>query len=251
MISDLLGVPGEHRADFRDWSTAILLSETAPKAGAAAMARLAGYLADLIAAKRREPADDLLSALIAARDGGDALTEDELTSLAFLVLVAGYENSVNLIANGVAWLLERPESLAAARAGEDALAAVVEELLRVDPPAPVAFRRFPTEDITIGGVTVPAGATVLLGIAAANRDPDRPVAGTRHADQRPADSGHLAFGHGIHYCVGAPLARLEAQVAIGTLVRRLPGLALAVPAEQLRWRPSVRTRALIELPVRW
>jgi len=227
------------RAEFRAWSTAILLSETDPRAGAKAIGELTTFLVELIAAKRREPADDLLSALIAARDDGDTLSEDELTSLAFLILVAGYENSVNLIANGVLRLLRRPEELAAARAGNGALDAMLEEILRDEPPAPLAFRRFPTEDITIAGVQIPTGATVLLGIAAANRDPARPA----------NDVAHLSFGHGIHYCVGAPLARLEAHVAIGTLLRRLPGLTLAVPPERLRWRPSVRTRSLVDLPV--
>jgi cytochrome P450 len=126
----------------------------------------------------------------------------------------------------------------------------VEELARYDPPAPLAIRRFPTEDVTIAGVTIPAGAAVLFSIAAANRDPDR-FPDPDRLDLGRATEGHLAYGHGIHYCVGAPLARLEAQVGIATVLRRLPGLALAVPAAELRWRPSSRVRGLVELPVRW
>ncbi len=245
VLCDLLGVPEQGRGPVRGWITAL-----ADGGDAGAVAGLSGYLRDVIAAKRGERGDDLLTALVRARDEQGGLTGDELVSLAFLLLGAGYENSVNLVGNGVVVLLRHPEQLRAARRTPAALDQAVEELLRFDPPAPVAIRRFPTEDVTIGGVTIPAGAPVLLSLAEANRDPARFRDADRLDIRRP-DNGHLSFGYGIHFCLGAPLARVQAVVGIGTLLRRLPGLALAVPAEELRWRPSFRVRGLVELPVRW
>ncbi|MFI6757592.1 cytochrome P450 [Micromonospora sp. NPDC050417] len=254
VICDLLGVPEEDRAALRGW-TDVMLSPPAddPRAGARVILRLQEFLVALIADKRRRPGDDLLSAMIDARDteadgGTDRLSEDELTSLAFLVLFAGYENSVHLIGTGLLALLQHPEQLDAVRAAPELPAGAVEELLRYEPPAPVAFRRFPLTDVTIGGVHIPAGAAVLVNVAAANRDPlrfDRPEL----LDVNRSDSGHLTLGHGIHYCVGAPLARLELQVAIGAVIRRFPKLMLAVDPADLSWRPSFRTRGLRSLPV--
>jgi cytochrome P450 len=237
VICDLLGIPLADRVDFRAWTNALLTPDPAqPSQSHEAMSNMVRFLTETLRRKRAEPADDLLSAMIAARDEGDRLTEDELTSLAFLTLFAGYENSVHLIGNGAFALLRQPERLAAVRAKPELVDDVVEEVLRDDGPTEVAVRRFPIEDITIGGVAIPAGETVMLSLASANSDPS-------------ADGGHLAFGHGIHYCLGAPLARMEAQLAIAALVRRFPELALAVPAEQVRWQPSCRTRGLQELPV--
>ncbi|RKR86950.1 cytochrome P450 [Micromonospora pisi] len=254
VISDLLGVPEADRAALRGW-TDVMLSPPAddPRAGARVIMRLQEFLVALIADKRRQPGDDLLSAMIAARDteadgGTDRLSEDELTSLAFLVLFAGYENSVHLIGTGLLALLRHPEQLDAVRAAPELPAGAVEELLRYEPPAPVAFRRFPLTDVTIGGVHIPAGAAILVNVAAANRDPlrfDQPEL----LDVNRSDSGHLTLGHGIHYCVGAPLARLELQVAIGAVIRRFPKLTLAVDPADLSWRPSFRTRGLRSLPV--
>jgi cytochrome P450 len=200
-----------------------------------------GFFTRLLADKRKEPADDLLSDLIAVRDEGgpeggglaendrltegDRLSEDELMSLAFLVLFAGYENTVQLIGNAVLALLRHPDQLTALRADPARLPAAVEELARYDGPALLAIRRFPLEDVTIGQVTVPAGETVLLSLSAANRDPRRfPDAGT--LDLGRDAGGHLALGHGIHYCLGAPLARLETEIALTALLERLPDLKL-------------------------
>jgi cytochrome P450 len=238
VICDLLGIPTRDRADFRCWTNTMLATPPEPPAVRAAIGALHGFLTALIAAKRRAPGDDLLSFLIAARDSDDRLSEDELTSLAFLILFAGYENSVNLIGTAALHLLTH-------RGRTADTTALVDELMRVEPPAPVSIRRFPVVDVTIGGTTIAAGETVLLALAAANRDPARfgdPVA----FDADRPDNAHLSLGHGVHYCLGAALARAEAEIAVEVLVARLPKLALA---GQVSWRPSFRTRGLATLPV--
>ncbi|MFD0636078.1 cytochrome P450 [Catenulispora yoronensis] len=211
------------------------------------MRGIIGLLAGLLAAKRDEPADDLLSAMIAARDGADRLSEDELLSLAFLILFAGYENSVHVISAAVARLLSDPAAVDAVRAEADphtpGMTALAEEVLRRDQPGTTAIRRFPTEDVALGeGVVIPAGDTVLLSVSSANRDPR--FLGDGHSQ------GHVTFGHGVHYCLGAPLARLEVRIALWTLLTRLPGLTLAVAPGELVWRSSHRQRSLAALPVR-
>jgi cytochrome P450 len=214
-----------------------------------------GFFTRLLADKRAEPADDLLSDLIAVRDtdtdtdtdgGSGRLSEDELISLAFLILFAGYENTVQLIGNAVLALFDHPQQLAALRENPSQVSAAVEEFARYDGPALLAIRRFPTEDITVGGVTVPAGDTVLLSLSAASRDPARFPDPDRLDLGREA-SGHLALGHGIHYCLGAPLARAETEIALVALLERFPELALAEGG--LRWRRSLRARGLVALPV--
>ncbi|WP_042381818.1 cytochrome P450 family protein [Streptacidiphilus melanogenes] len=249
VICDLLGVPASERRDFRSWTDALVAPDPSrPELARAAVGSMLGYLTDLIAGKRRQPEDDLLSAMIAARDEGRRLSEDELLSLAFLILFAGYENTVQLIGNAVVALLAHPDQLAALRADRNLLATAVDELMRFDTPAPLAIRRFPREDVDFGGVTVPAGETVLLSIASAHRDPERFPDPDRLLLDRPA-TGQLALGHGIHYCLGAPLARLETEIALDALLTRFPRLALAVPEPGLRRRPSMRARGLVELPV--
>ncbi|MEU6357514.1 cytochrome P450, partial [Streptomyces sp. NPDC047072] len=166
--------------------------------------------------------------------------------LAFLILFAGYENTVQLIGNAVLGLLQHPAQLAALRADPARLPAAVEEFARFEGPALLAIRRFATEDVTIGDVTVPAGETVLLSLAAANRDPARFPDPDRLDLGRDA-SGHLALGHGVHYCLGAPLARAETEIALAALLERFPDLRLAAP--DLDWRPSLRARGLRSLPV--
>jgi cytochrome P450 len=244
VISNLLGVPEGDRQAFRAWTDTMLLPpRDDPAAAARAIGSIHRYLQDLLAAKRADPADDLLSALIAAHEDTDRLSQDELTSLAFLLLLAGYENTVHAIGTGLLTLLRNP----GVPADPEHLGPAVEELLRYEPPASMLLRRFATEDIDVSGVVVPRGETVLLVVGAANRDPDAFPAPDQVAPGRPA--AHLSFGHGIHYCVAAPLARIELEIAIGAVLRRFPALRLAVPAEQLRWRPSFRARGLIALPV--
>jgi cytochrome P450 len=255
VICDLLGVPERDRHDFRAWSDALFTPDPARSHLAReAVGNMLRFYTGLIAGKRAEPGDDLLSDLIAVHDrdegGEDRLSEDELTSLAFLILIGGYENTVHLIGNSVLALLDHPQLLRELRENPAGLGAAVEEFARYDGPAPLAIRRFPLEDVEIGGVTVPAGETVLLAIGSANRDPHHfpdPDRLDPHRDQ----SGHLALGHGIHYCLGAPLARMETETALAALLRRLPGLRLDVAREELCWRPTIRARGLISLPVAW
>ncbi|GHD53541.1 cytochrome P450 hydroxylase [Streptomyces mirabilis] len=249
VICDLLGIPGEHRRDFRAWTDVLVAPDPArPGAAKEAVVAMLGFLTQLLADKRKRPADDLLSDLIAVRDEGDRLTEDELMSLAFLILFAGYENTVQLIGNAILGLLTHPDQLAALRANPERFPHAVEEFARHEGPALLAIRRFPVEDVSIGAVTVPAGETVLLSLAAANRDPARFPDPERLDLDRDA-SGHLALGRGIHYCVGAPLARLETEIAVSALLERLPDLALGADPAELRWRPSLRARGLLALPV--
>ncbi|MFD5862457.1 cytochrome P450 family protein [Streptomyces chartreusis] len=251
VICDLLGVPDRHRRDFRVWTDTLVAPDPSrPQDAKAAVVAMLGFFGELLADKREEPADDLLSDLIAVRDEGDRLSEDELMSLAFLILFAGYENTVQLIGNAVLALLRHPEQLDALRADPERIAAAVEEFHRFEGPALLAIRRFPTEDMTIGGVPVPAGETVLLSLAAANRDPAR-FPDPDRLDLSRDTSGHLALGHGVHHCLGAPLARAETEIALTALLERFPELVLAdadADAEP-RWRRSLRARGLLALPV--
>ncbi|MFJ9101202.1 cytochrome P450 [Streptomyces sp. NPDC102405] len=246
VICDLLGIPDEHRLDFRVWTDTLVAPDPAagPAAAKEAVVAMLGFFTRLLADKRREPADDLLADLIAVRDEGDRLSEDELMSLAFLILFAGYENTVQLIGNAVLALFQHPGQLDALRKDPARLPAAVEEFLRYEGPALLAIRRFPLEDVTIGGVTVPAGETVWVSPSAANRDPDRFPDPDRLDLARDA-SGHLALGHGIHYCLGAPMARAETEIALAALLERFPDLALAEPTP--RWRNSLRARGLLAL----
>jgi cytochrome P450 len=210
---------------------------------------MAGYFRSLLAAKRRSPADDLLSALIQAQDAGDRLSENELLSMVFLLLVAGHETTVNLIASGTLALLLNPASRAGLLADRSLLPGAVEELLRYVSPVNNATERFTTEQTEIGGTLIPAKQVVLVALSSANRDPAR-YASPDELDIEPGAAGHMAFGHGIHYCLGAPLARLEAEIAFGGLLNRFPAMTLAVSPESLRWRPSTLIRGLEALPVR-
>ncbi|QKV98291.1 cytochrome P450 (plasmid) [Streptomyces sp. NA02950] len=250
VICELLGIPDSHRRDFRSWGSALVAPDPSrPQAAKEAVVAMMGFFKDLMSHKRASPADDLLSDLIAVRDADDdRLTEDELMSLAFLILFAGYENSVQLIGNAVLALLQHPDQMALLREDPARIAGAVEEFARFEGPALLAIRRFPTQDVTIGGVTIPAGDTVLLSPSAANRDPDR-FSDPDRLDLGRDAAGHLALGHGIHYCLGAPLARLETEIALAALLGRFEDLELA--GSELRWRPSLRARGLVELPVRY
>ncbi len=255
-ICDMLGVPAEDQDDFRDWAGMMIRHGGAPRGGVArAVKKMRSYLADLIHRKRASPGDDLISGLIRASDHGEHLTENEAAAMAFILLFAGFETTVNLIGNGMLALLTHPEqrdrlqrSLAA---GEpDLLATGVEELLRYDGPVELATWRFATQPLTIGGQHIAAGDPVLVVLAAADRDPGQFVAPDL-LDLGRADNQHLGYGHGIHYCLGAPLARLEGRTALATLLRRLPDLHLGVPPEELRRRGGLIMRGLRTLPVRF
>ncbi|WP_219825765.1 cytochrome P450 family protein [Nonomuraea typhae] len=239
VMCEVMGIPVADRDHFRQWTSNATPAD-APSPGE--------YLRGVVAAKRAEPGDDVISALVAAERAGQ-LSETELLSMAFLLVIAGHENTVGLIANGVLALTAHPEQLAALRADPGLIEGAVEEVLRHDGPMELAAWRFATEPVTIGGVTIPAGEPVVIALAAAHHDPDRFTDPDRFDITRPDADQHLGFGHGLHHCLGAPLGRLEAVAGLGALVRRLPGLAVAVPVDQLRRQPSSIVRGLYELPV--
>ncbi|MGW0774603.1 cytochrome P450 family protein [Streptomyces sp. NPDC002835] len=253
-ICDMLGVPPEDQDDFRDWAGMMIRHGGGPRGGVArSVKKMRGYLAELIHRKREEPGDDLISGLIKASDHGEHLTENEAAAMAFILLFAGFETTVNLIGNGVYALLRHPEQrerLQASLASGDSglLATGVEELLRYDGPVELATWRFATEPLTVGGQRIAAGDPVLVVLAAADRDPARFDAPDT-LDLSRTDNQHLGYGHGIHYCLGAPLARLEGQTALATLLRRMPDLRLAGDPADLRWRGGLIMRGLRTLPV--
>ncbi|HEY3953181.1 MAG TPA: cytochrome P450 [Streptosporangiaceae bacterium] len=254
VICELIGIPGIDHEKFRGWLTDLAgitvtaVTETAQRA----QREVAGYLGQQIDRKREAPGDDLLSALLSARaDDGSTLSGSELVSMLYLLLTAGHETTANLIGSGVYALLRHPDQLELLREQPGLLPSAIEEFLRYESPFNVASARFTVEATQIGGVTIPAGEAVLPAIGSANRDPGQFPDPDRLEIRRPA-GGNLVFGHGVHYCAGAPLARLEGEVAFGALLHRLSGLRLAVPAGQLRWqRPCFLIRGLSELPVRF
>ncbi|MGW3354784.1 cytochrome P450 family protein [Streptomyces bungoensis] len=249
VICELLGVPDMDRAEFRKTSTEVV-APTSAQTEYDAVVRLAGYLTELIEDKRRAgPTDDLLSDLIrTTAEDGDRLSAEELRGLAYLLLIAGHETTVNLIGNGVLALLTHPGQLAALCADASLLDGAVEEMLRYEGPVETATFRFAAEPLEIGGTAIAPGESVLVGLTAAQRDDSRHPDPDRF-DIRRDTRGHLAFGHGIHYCLGAPLARLEGRIAIGTLLERAPGLAL--DGEPGEWLPGLLMRGVRSLPVRW
>jgi cytochrome P450 len=254
VICEMLGVPGAERERFRDWTLHIARSldaialPTEPdvvERGLAARHALADYFRGLIAERRREPRGDLLSELIAAEEQGDRLSEGELMATILLLFVAGHETTVNLIGNGTLALLRHPGELRRLREDPSLLPAAVEELLRYDGPAQ-RTGRICSAEVEIGGRSIPENSVVLGIIGAANRDP-AVFSDPDRLDVGRAENRHLAFGWGIHFCLGASLARLEAQIALGTLLRRLPRLALATATPE--WRPASALRGLQALPV--
>ncbi|MGW6458789.1 cytochrome P450 family protein [Streptomyces sp. NPDC055078] len=257
VICELLGVPDSDRDTFRGWSNEVV-TPTDRDTSMAAIHALRDYLDALIVRRREaEPADDLLSALLRTEaDGTDRLSAAEVRAMAFLILIAGHETTVNLISNGVRLLLGHPDQLAALRADRGLLDGAVEEMLRYEGPVENATFRFTREPVVYGDTEIPADEPVLIGMASADRDPARfPEPDTfdirRSAANGGSGAGHLAFGHGIHFCLGAPLARLEAKVAIGTLLDRAPDLALDASPDSYDWLPGMLMRGTRRLPVRW
>lgn len=249
VIGDLLGVPEadfpRFRAHTRTLVTGVLAGRDPYVDAAVGMLDL---LRELVVRHRADPGDDLLSALVGARDGSDRLDEDELTSAGFLLLAAGHETTVNLIANGAYALLTHPDQQALLRARPDLLPAAVEELLRHDGPLNVTLPYVTTAPVPVGDVTIPAGEPVLAALVAAGRDRTR-VAHPERLDILRTDGAHVAFGHGIHHCLGAPLARLEGRIALGALLARFPHLRLAAAPEDLVRVPGLLMNGFAALPV--
>ncbi|WP_030990288.1 cytochrome P450 family protein [Streptomyces sp. NRRL WC-3744] len=256
VICDLLGVPPEDRGRMQHLSTTVAqtgFGEEAKRAQQRAEEDLHAYFTDLITAKRERPRDDLLSALIAARDNDGGLTESELVSTAFLLMFAGHKTTAYLIGNAVHHLLSHPAELRAVREDPELIRAAVEELVRYDGSVESATFRYATEDVEYSGTLIPKGALVQIALSSANRDPLKFDAPDELDVRRPgnAQDAHLGFGHGSHYCLGAPLARLETQLALTRLFERFPRMAPADPAGEPRWLevPFPAFRGLAELPV--
>jgi cytochrome P450 len=253
VIAEMLGVPPADHARFQEWSDAIItpaLDDEALERASAQMGDFVAYLTALFAARRAEPGDDLVSALLAARDEEDALSEAELFGTVVLLIVAGHETTVGLIGNAVVSLLANPDQLELVRADPSLVRGAVEEVLRYEGPVERTLNRWAATDVELGGQTIRRGDLVIAILNAADRDPER-FPEPDHLDLCRADTKHLAFGRGSHYCLGAPLARLETEIALETLFRRLPGLRLAVEPAQLEWRATPTFRRVEALPVVW
>ena len=251
VICELLGVPFEDREKFRDWSNAIV-SLTTHTAEEMMQQRLemAGYIYELIGRRRENPGDDLLSALIQAHDEKDALDQAELVVMAMTILVAGHETTVSMIGACVLTLLRHPEYLARVVADPESVGAMVPELLRMNPIGDGGPMRITTEDVEIAGTVIPEGSAVLAAVCSANRDPQVFEKGEEFHPDRDTNP-HLAFGYGIHYCLGASLATAELRITISSLFRRFPTLRLATDIGNLAMKQGMLVHGLKELPVAW
>ena len=252
VICEMLGIPAEDMEQFHAWSDVILGDwQQDSDEIMTALVDLYGYFAGLIEVKRVQPADDLMTALIAARDDADRLSEEELTTLGCTLLIGGHETTANQINLSLLLLLDNPSELEKLRADSGLIPGAVEELMRYVrlggglPPA-----RMTTEDVELGGLTIPAGEVVLPLFATANRDPSV-FSDPDRFDVSRGPASHMAFGAGVHHCLGAQLARLELQEAFRGLLVRVPGIRLAVPATELRFKQGMAIHSLQELPVRW
>jgi cytochrome P450 len=252
VIVELLGVPGRDRARFHRWSRAIVRPPTPLNMARAIPALMAfmRYLRGLVRRLRDDPQEGLLTALVQVEEAGDRLSEDELLAMAFLLLIAGHETTVNLIASGMFALLQHPDQMEQLRADPSLIKPAIEELLRYTNPLETATERYAREDLAIADTAIPRGVLVLAVLASANRD-EAQFPNADALDLSRAENRHLAFGLGSHFCLGAPLARLEGQIAINTLLRRLPTLRLGAAADTLRWRATPTLRGLEALPVRY
>ncbi len=251
VIAEMLGVPVEDRERFREWTKALLFGDDPDKAKTSVMEFMM-YMHQKIDERQTAPRDDVLSALVNAEESGDTLNRQELLSMIFLLLVAGHETTVNLIGNGTLALLQNPDQLAKLQAEPTLINNAVEEMLRYNGPVEVTTTRWSFEDVPVGDTVIPVGEVVLVSLLAANRDPA--VFDDPHTFDITRDfthKKHIAFGAGIHYCVGAPLARLEGALAINALVQRLPRLELAVPLEDLRWNETLLLHGMKTMPVRF
>jgi cytochrome P450 len=251
VISEMLGIPLADRDNFREWSQAAVSFTPDDRANPEVTAKLIefiAYLRRLVAAKRFNPGDDLLSGLVLAEAEGDKLSENELLSMIFLLIVAGHETTVNLIGNGMLALFENPEQRARLQEDPNLLKTAIEEMLRYYGPVEMSLTRWVRQDTELGGQRLRRGEQIMALLASANHDGEQfPNPEVFDISREP--NRHAAFGTGIHSCLGATLARLEGQIAFATLLSRLPDLALAIPRDEVRWRDATFLRGLTQLPV--
>jgi cytochrome P450 PksS len=250
IISDMLGIPPRDQLHFHRWSNRIVAASSSRSLLTVlpSVLRLFLYLRRTIARKRAQPEDDLISALVEAEAETDRLSADEVLAMVFLLVIAGHETTVNLIGNGSLALLQWPDERERLRSDRGLLRSAVEELLRFHGPVEIATERYAREPIEIEGVVIPEHALVCPVLASANRD-ERRFERADQLDLGREDNRHLAFGDGIHFCLGAPLARLEGRIALERMLDHWPDLRLAVPPEELRFRPGLNLRGLRALPV--
>ncbi len=253
VIAELLGIPVADRDRFRRWTNAIITPALTPEDMAqfgAFVNEFVTYLRELFERRRSTPGDDLISALLQVEEAGDTLSEEELFSMVVLLIIAGHETTVSLIGNAMLALLQHPDQREALESDSTRMSHAIEELLRYDGPVERTLSRWAATDVELGGRSIRRGEGVIVILGSADRDPSR-FSDPDTLDFAREDVKHLAFGRGSHYCLGAPLARLEAEVALTTLLRRLPGIRLAMPVEELSWRPVPVFRSLASLQVAW
>jgi cytochrome P450 len=253
VILEMLGIASEDRAKFKEWSNALILPKMTQEElqeFVRLMHEFLAYLAALFAQRRQSPGNDLVSALLQAEEAGDRLSEQELYSMLMLLIVAGHETTVSLLGNAMLALWRHPDQLALLQAQPALMATAVEEFLRYDGSVERAFSRHLLQEVALGETAVPPGELVVPILAAANHDPavfENPEA----LDVTRTPNPHLGFGKGAHYCLGAPLARLEAEIGLNTLLQRLPNIEPAISLSELRWRLTPGFRSLEALPVKW
>lgn len=248
IICDLLGIPVDDRDSYRRWAVELVGAGQDPEVVEAASKHVIEYATQAIEAKRANPGDDMVSALLRGNDDGDKLTQDELVAMIFLFTVAGHVTSMHTVSNAVFNLLRHPDQLAKLRADLSLMPAAVDELMRYDSGVAVATFRFTAADITVGGVDIPEGEILALSLSSAHRDSAHyPEADRLDLDRRP--NGVLGFGHGPHFCIGQPLAKIQTEVALARLITRYPHLRMLAAPEELRWESSTLLRGPITLPV--
>lgn len=253
VIMEMLGIPVQDRRQFRIWSHAFIaptLTEDEWQEARKLLVEFTDFLRSIFNERRRKPQDDLISALLEAEEAEDKLSEPELFGMIILLIVAGHETTTNLIGNGTLALLQHPDQLALLRAKPELAHSTVEEVLRYNGPAERATMRFAAEDTVLGGQTIRRGDALTPVLASANRDDSR-FPSPKAFDIERENNKHLGFGYGIHYCLGAQLARMEGTIALNTLFRRLPNLRLDVPPEDIEWDTVPLIRGMKEMPVRW
>jgi cytochrome P450 len=253
VIAEMLGIPSEDRDRFRLWSNAFVaphLTDDEWKAASVLLQEFVDYLGQLLVQRHQTPQNDLITALLHAEEAGERLSEEELFSMIILLITAGHETTVNLIGNGVFALLQHPEQMAQLKENPALIGPAIEEFLRYIGPVDRATTRFAAEDIDFNGHLIQRGQAVIPILNSANRD----SSAFKDADELDiirSNNKHLGFGFGVHYCVGAPLARMEGAIAINTLLRRLPHLRLATPVEQLLWTTLPLFHGMRHMPVTW